>query len=1051
MRTLLLAVLFLSFTSPLFAQPQCSTFPGMTPQTAIVVCGTTSFFQSNVNNCLNTPVNPAPCPEGLLTERSYWYKFHCYAPGALGLGFLITPGMASDDFDWAIFDVTGHPNLNDIYSDPSMHVSSNISGDLGTTGCTPVGTGNVNCPAGPRYNQFATLVAGHDYMLMVTNWTPQSNPMGYTLTFNGGDAVITNNAPPAINSVAIVGCNASLLNMVFSEDILCNSLTPLGNEFYIDGVPASITSIASTCGFGLNAFTTLTLQLAAPLSPGGHQITVNDGTDLNTLLDVCQTAMPVGTSVNFAVPIIAPVQVSTISYTGCAPTVLDVTLSKPVWCTSITQPNFSEFSILPGNPTITSIQSVCGTGPMYTSSLQIVLQNPLPAGNYQLVINNGGDGNTLIDTCNNSIPVGNSTPFVINTTTPPPIIQSINFDECHPDKVVLNFDKPVRCASITAAGEELSITPGVWPVNSINYTCIAGSYTTQITMNLQNPLPAGNYNVVVNNGITDGNTLSDTCFSFIPVGYSKPFNTTQASRPVFDSVQTDKCTPGFVKVFYNHPILCSSISANGSDFNITGPSAANIVSATTDVTCGTQGYTHWILLQLASAINTPGNYVLHNTIGANGTGITDTCNAKQNTAETISFNVLGKPSAVFNSVVNWGCVTDTIALSHPGGIGINSWTWNFSDGSSATGQVVSKIFPVATPTVVVQLIVSNGFCSDTTTQTITLGNVITAGFTTNLADTFCINTPVNFINTSTGNLTNYLWDFGDATQFNGANPPTHIYPTPNLYNVQLTVTDNNGCTGTASKLLTVNTTAYIDFSGLRPQYCTGNTVLLTRKIANTITSYVWDNGDGKTFTNEVDVNFSYANEGVYTITLTGQDKYCGTSTVSKTVPVYAVPKVSLGPDTILCMSDVLLLGVPPVANHTYLWNSGETTSQIYTSPLTRTYALTADNNGCRGYDAVSIKVLNVCLIRVPGAFTPNGDGINDLLKALNADLAKNFSFKVFNRLGQLVFATNNPMEGWDGSFKGNPGSSGTFVWMLSYIDPWSGKPVNTKGTSILIR
>jgi hypothetical protein len=43
------------------------------------------------------------------------------------------------------------------------------------------------------------------------------------------------------------------------------------------------------------------------------------------------------------------------------------------------------------------------------------------------------------------------------------------------------------------------------------------------------------------------------------------------------------------------------------------------------------------------------------------------------------------------------------------------------------------------------------------------------------------------------------------------------------------------------------------------------------------------------------------------------------------------------------------------------------------------------------------------------------------------------------------------MEGWDGSFKGNPESSGTFVWMLSYIDPWSGKYVNTKGTSILIR
>ena len=147
----------------------------------------------------------------------------------------------------------------------------------------------------------------------------------------------------------------------------------------------------------------------------------------------------------------------------------------------------------------------------------------------------------------------------------------------------------------------------------------------------------------------------------------------------------------------------------------------------------------------------------------------------------------------------------------------------------------------------------------------------------------------------------------------------------------------------------------------------------------------------------------------------------------------------------------MLIGVPPVANYTYLWNTGETTSQLYAYPLTRNYTLTADNHGCKGYDALSIKVLNACLIKVPGAFTPNGDGVNDILKALNADLAKDFSFKVFNRMGQLVFTTTNSLDGWDGKFKGNPESTGTFVWMLSYINPWSGKAVQEKGTSILIR
>ena len=88
---------------------------------------------------------------------------------------------------------------------------------------------------------------------------------------------------------------------------------------------------------------------------------------------------------------------------------------------------------------------------------------------------------------------------------------------------------------------------------------------------------------------------------------------------------------------------------------------------------------------------------------------------------------------------------------------------------------------------------------------------------------------------------------------------------------------------------------------------------------------------------------------------------------------------------------------------------------------------------------------------MPSAFTPNRDGLNDELLASNADLAKNFSLTIFNRLGQLMFSSNNPLQGWDGRFKGNPQERGTYVWILNYIDPWNGKFINQKGTSILLR
>ena len=66
-----------------------------------------------------------------------------------------------------------------------------------------------------------------------------------------------------------------------------------------------------------------------------------------------------------------------------------------------------------------------------------------------------------------------------------------------------------------------------------------------------------------------------------------------------------------------------------------------------------------------------GNYLLHNIAGADGNSVMDTCYATQKTTETMSFAVLGKPSAIFNDQVKLGCVKDTIVVSHPGGNGIN--------------------------------------------------------------------------------------------------------------------------------------------------------------------------------------------------------------------------------------------------------------------------------------------------------------------------------------------------------------------------------------------
>jgi gliding motility-associated-like protein len=199
------------------------------------------------------------------------------------------------------------------------------------------------------------------------------------------------------------------------------------------------------------------------------------------------------------------------------------------------------------------------------------------------------------------------------------------------------------------------------------------------------------------------------------------------------------------------------------------------------------------------------------------------------------------------------------------------------------------------------------------------------------------------------------------------------------------------------------------------------------------------------------VQFTYTSQAVYTITLTGTDKYCGTVTARKPVSIFTLPKINLGNDTMLCPTVTLQIGVPFTNGYTYLWSNGATTSQIVTDIVTNNYVLEVDNNGCKASDAILVRVLAGCLIKVPGAFTPNSDGRNDLLKAINGDLAKEFTLKVYNRYGELMFSTSNPLDGWNGYNKGIRADAGTYVWQLSYTNPWNNQKVFESGTSILIR
>jgi len=147
----------------------------------------------------------------------------------------------------------------------------------------------------------------------------------------------------------------------------------------------------------------------------------------------------------------------------------------------------------------------------------------------------------------------------------------------------------------------------------------------------------------------------------------------------------------------------------------------------------------------------------------------------------------------------------------------------------------------------------------------------------------------------------------------------------------------------------------------------------------------------------------------------------------------------------------IYLWQPPIAlNNPGIYNPVATYPA--NAPDSVTYLVTVrDTNNCVGYANVTVHIFKTLPeIFVPTAFSPNGDGTNDVLKVVAVGLKQFDFFRVFNRWGNMVFSTSNPSQGWDGGFNGNRQPPGTYVFQAQGID-YMGKVIARKGTVVLIR
>lgn len=815
---------------------------------AIAVCQNVYSEANAYSGTGNIPneINSGPSCLGSGEKNDVWYTFTTQTAG--NVCFTIDPNVNSDDYDWAVYNLTSN-SCSDIYNNAALEVSCNYSGTSGNTG--PNGnSGSQNEPCIP-------VQVGQTYVVNVSQFSTSTN--GYTIDFGASTASIFDNVPPSLQAISsTIKCGMTSLSFNFSENVSCSGILESDFELNGPGGPYTISSIiGSSCNSGASQDRYFTVSVTPAITdPGTYSFCVANTS--SSISDLCgNLALPGCINFDIVYPTAEAGVPDTLTCTNPQVVLNGAGSSSGNYNWGTIGGN-----VLSGQNTLTPTVNQTGTYIIEVNSndcisrdtVQIYQDTTLPvvvAGmdtsltcvNDTIQLSGFVSGNNIVYYWTGaSIASGDSTlnPFVVGpgvyTLT---AVDTLN--NCQLSSSLEVFEN--RDLPYTYAGPDLSINCNVDTVILNGSSSIAGSeYTYQWTD-------------------LSENVVSDSIYgsTFIPGTFvltvSNTINSCQSQDTMVVVIDT---IPPIANAGADTSLNCATLSTGVPVNGVGSQSGVGIsylwsTSNGNIVIGGTSNY---------ALVNQPGTYTI--TVTNNNSGC-------QNSDDVVVVIDTVRPVAnagpdVFINCNNTSANLDGTASSIGGNI-LYQWSGPFLSSGATTNSAIANGAGTYTLTVTN----SSNQCVKTDIVVVT-SDLVPPGANAGTNTSFCSNQVLN-LNGSSTNGDEYLWTTNDGNILSGSTTLAPIINQGGTYT--LTVTDtSNGCQSVSNVMIgEIFVSAII---GANP--ITGQMPLDVDFInLGVADSSYWNFGNGQTLGDSNNISSSsitYSEQGDYVVTLISFNGQC---------------------------------------------------------------------------------------------------------------------------------------------------------------------------------